>query len=178
MQKPKLLIKNQQQKKEQIQRLVGEDLFIFTDDVNTAKCSKSVAKITECRDNTLVRLNLKQNYAINDSSSKYFKELLPLEIIDRCVFANSFKLSEVTIPKEISEICDYAFSGCISIGKIKIGKNVKSIGIYAFAYCNSASYVILGKQVESIGNNAFNGCQSLSAVYYAGIPANFKNIVM
>ena len=104
--------------------------------------------------------------------------IINCKTIGKEAFSGCTGIEKLEIGANVTEICDYAFSGCISIGKIKIGKNVKSIGIYAFAYCNSASCVILGKQVESIGNNAFNGCQSLTAVYYAGTPENFKNIVI
>ena len=50
-------------KKEQIEKLVGEDLFFIKGRLNTGN-SKYYTEISECRDNALVKLMLKNKYLI------------------------------------------------------------------------------------------------------------------
>ncbi|SVD35760.1 uncharacterized protein METZ01_LOCUS388614, partial [marine metagenome] len=70
----------------------------------------------------------------------------------------------VTIPSSVTEIGDYAFSGCNSLKSVTIPNNVTSIGNYAFRECHSLASVEIGNGVESIGSEAFSSCESLTSI--------------
>ena len=51
------------------------------------------------------------------------------------LYLNNEEVKNLIIPKEITEIKKYAFSGCESIEQITIGNNVSSIKDRAFSGC-------------------------------------------
>lgn len=97
-------------------------------------------------------------------------------------------VTEAKIPDEVTEIKNYAFSGCSSLTSVTIGNGVTSIGKQAFYNCNLTSLTIpdrvtsigerafegnsdlvsvtIGEGVTSIGSYAFKGCSSLSSVVW------------
>ena len=80
------------------------------------------------------------------------------------------KLISVTIPPTITNICDWAFSCCVSLTSITIPDSVRCIGVYAFGDCTSLTNVTIGSRVNSIEWGAFDGCRSLINVYFKGPP--------
>ena len=148
-----------QRKKEQIEKLKGEDLFVFSYDYNTST-SNSSSKLDICRDNSHVRVNFKTNYQINDKESTNFGELLPLETIEKCVFANSFKLAEVVLPPTINKIESNAFINCYKLKNINLqGDYLQRIGDFAFANCESLNIDYI--DCNFIYQHAFSQCYSL-----------------
>ena len=67
-------------------------------------------------------------------------------------------LKEVILPNTLTEIGNYAFSGCTGLTSITIPEGVTSIGEYAFSGCNSLESVTIPQSVSSIGNRAFADC--------------------
>lgn len=105
-------------------------------------------------------------------------------------------IEDIVIPKNITEIKQYAFSNCTSIKSVEIGDNVTTIGRYAFLNCpilesvkigkgttNIESYafwkcskllgVLIGSQVETIGESSFRDCSVLENIT---IPSSVKKI--
>lgn len=101
-------------------------------------------------------------------------------------FSNNQKIQEVYIPKsvkklstrcfcecgalkkavfdpasEVTEICDYAFSGCVSLDGISLPPKLLYLGENSFYSCISLSSVRLPEQVISIGQSCFEECISL-----------------
>ena len=173
-----------QRKIEQIEKLKGEDLFVFTHDYSTYYSYSS--KLTECRDNSLINLKLKNNYQINAPGDKEFGKTFALRYIDKCAFANSFKLKEVELPEQIYEIGEYAFINCYKLASV----NLNCGGLYyirenAFSKCKSlaieeidckfleksafsdcTSLKNLNLKVNEIGVFCFLGCTSLESVIF------------
>lgn len=69
--------------------------------------------------------------------------------------------SEVVIPstyngKTVTQISDYAFSGCSSTTKITIPNSVTYIGQYAFNRCSMLETILIPSSVTTVGQYAFN----------------------
>ena len=78
-----------------------------------------------------------------------------------------------TIPASVTEIGDYAFSGCSGLTSVTIPASVTEIGGYAFYGCSGLTSVTIPAGVTNIGSNAFYGCSGLTSVT---IPAGVTNI--
>ncbi len=80
------------------------------------------------------------------------------------LYLNGTPVTKLTIPKEITSIGTYAFSGCNWLTSVTIPDSVTSIGTYAFSDCASLTSVTIGDSVTSIGSYAFSDCDSLTSV--------------
>ena len=63
---------------------------------------------------------------------------------------------KITIPENVREIGDYAFSGCSSLRSITIPESVKKIGDYAFLNCYSLTKISIPDSVEKVGIGIFS----------------------
>ena len=68
------------------------------------------------------------------------------------------------IPKGITEIGDYAFSGCRELTSIDIPEGVTRIGNRAFLGCSGLTSITIPNSVTSIGNGAFSSCTGLTSI--------------
>ena len=80
------------------------------------------------------------------------------------LYLNGVLVTDLVIPKDISEIKPYAFSGGSCITSVTIPEGVTSIGGSAFEGCSSLASVTIPEGVTSIGDSAFDGCSSLTSV--------------
>ena len=71
--------------------------------------------------------------------------------------------TSVTIPKSVTCIGDYAFSGCSGLTSITIPDSVTRIGNNSFWSC-PMTRVIIPNSVASIGNDAFSYCSRLTRI--------------
>lgn len=83
------------------------------------------------------------------------------------------KTNEYTIPKSVTSIGNYAFSGCNKLTSIIIPKSVTSIGDYAFSRCDGLKQITIPNSVTSIGNGAFANSNGLK---YITIPKSVSSI--
>ena len=70
------------------------------------------------------------------------------------------------IPKGITEIEDYAFSGCDKIEQICFPEGIVKIGAYAFVGCASLKEVSLPEGVTRLELGTFSKCRSLASVCF------------
>ena len=177
-----------QRKKEQISKLVGEEVFIFSHEYHPSLGNSS--KLCECRDNAFIRLDLKNNYQVNDPEDKDFGEVYPLRVIDKCAFANSFKLTDINLPEQIYEIDEYAFVNCFKLKNINLGggslcyirdhafSRCKNLDIdkiycnflYKYSFSDCTSLKELQLKVNQIGACCFSGCSSLKSIEFLKQP--------
>ena len=68
------------------------------------------------------------------------------------------------IPDGVTEIRDYAFSGCTSLQSIEIPNSVTKIGSEAFRGCTSLQSIEIPDSVTEIGESAFRCCTSLQSI--------------
>ena len=83
------------------------------------------------------------------------------------------KKTSYIIPNSVTNIENYAFSGCKSLTSIEIPNSVSNIGNYAFCGCDSLASIEIPNSVSNIGNYAFSGCKSLTSI---NIPNSVTNI--
>jgi hypothetical protein len=74
------------------------------------------------------------------------------------------KMTEISLPNNVTSIGHSAFGGCYSLISINIPESVTEIGINAFANCRSLTSITIPNGVTSIGWTAFSGCSSLTSV--------------
>ena len=87
-------------------------------------------------------------------------------VIGEKVFMQKTGLTEITIGKNVTEIGDYAFSGCKNLGKVTFedGTAALTIGAEAFASCSLLEDVSLPTRLTTIGSGAFRSCSSLTEI--------------
>lgn len=75
------------------------------------------------------------------------------------------KITSVTIPSTVTEICEEAFWGCEELVSLNLNDGLKIIGKSAFSNCDSLTEIIIPYSVEKIDNWAFFGCNNLQTAY-------------
>ncbi len=85
-------------------------------------------------------------------------------------------ISEIHIPRSITEIGESSFRGCTNLRVIDIPEGVKKIGDAAFYFCASVKEINLPGTLSQIVNYAFYGCNSLETVYYNGSESDWNKI--
>ena len=85
-------------------------------------------------------------------------------------------LTKYTIPKNVTEIREYAFSECSSLTSIALQKNVTVIGGWCFFGCTKLASIAVPKKVKAIGTRAFAGCPDLSVITVDKKNECFKSI--
>ena len=93
------------------------------------------------------------------------------------LFLDGKEVKELTIPKEITKIKDYAFINCSSITNIILPTSLKTIGEVAFSGCGSLTSVTIPASVTSIGSYSFSRCRRLSQVTVPDSVTSFGNDV-
>ena len=98
------------------------------------------------------------NYAFQDTgiTSCNFPKLTS---IGQYAFSSCSLMTNITIPKGVTYINDYAFQYCQSLRSVDLS-NVTEIGTYAFTMCNSLK-TIKSDKVLTINNEAFRSCNKL-----------------
>ena len=91
--------------------------------------------------------------------------------IGNWAFAWCKKLTEVTIPLNVTSIGESAFYGC-GLTSVTIPSSVTSIGNYAFAWCGGLKSVTISEGVMDIGGAAFEACGMTSVT----IPSSVTRI--
>ena len=72
--------------------------------------------------------------------------------------------TDITIPKGITKICDYAFVNSDTITNVVIPNSVISIGDSAFNCCSNLKNISIPNSVVNIGKGAFSSCFNLEKV--------------
>ena len=107
----------------------------------------------------------KDVFANTDITEVTFEEYSPIKIIEESAFKNCAKLNNIELPYSLLKIGKSAFENT-SISQICIPKYVSEIGDCAFY--NNANLKIVeftqNSQLSSIGSSAFSNCTNLSSI--------------
>ncbi len=79
-------------------------------------------------------------------------------------FSGCRNLKSLVIPNSVTQIEAYAFEGCTNLENITIPESVSSVGNYAFKDCKSLVSIDLPDALTSIGDYAFSGCTALKSI--------------
>ena len=91
-------------------------------------------------------------------------------------YACLLDIPEVTIPKNIKSINEYAFNSCHSLEAVIIEEGCQYLGENAFENCSELSEVYLPESIEEIDSNCFRNCPKLVNIIYAGTVEDWENI--
>ena len=119
------------------------------------------------------------NYA-EERWAQYINEIyaisLPEQLTSICdyAFTNAKHLAAITIPAEVVSIGESAFEDCRLMDSVVFaGNNVQEIGAWAFYNCHNLSQITIPEGVTSIGNGAFYGCAYLKDLV---LPSTLEDI--
>lgn len=83
------------------------------------------------------------------------------------------KSGSFTVPKTVTEICDYAFDHCYRLTSVNMYNSVTKIGNHAFSFCWHLSKIRLSDRLLSLGDEALSHCDDLTEIH---LPATLKYI--
>lgn len=87
-----------------------------------------------------------------------------IETVGKAAFFGRTDINSVELLNTISEICDYAFAGCLGLEKIKIPDSVKNLGKSSFMSCSELTSVSLGRNITEIPEDCFSMCVKLTSL--------------
>lgn len=184
-------------------KTIGSNAFVYSNGWSDEEVSK-LKKITVNKNNKYYSSDSKGVLFNKDKTtlimypiaSKTTKYDIPKTVkkIEPHAFRDVTNLKTITIPKSVTAVYDYAFSGCTAkiaevpenikfigqwafnssgIEKVTITKNIKWYGTEIFSGAKKLKTVVIKDGVKKIGNNLFMLCTGIKKVT---IPASVKTI--
>lgn len=92
-------------------------------------------------------------------------------------FGNTIRIRKITIGRDVTNVGNYAFAGCIFAEEIIVPEGVEHIGDCAFGACTALMSITIPDSVTSIGNGAFSECEGLTNIILPTTLTYFGNAV-
>ena len=102
----------------------------------------------------------------------------PVVSIGDSAFYGCENITSIELPSSIKSIGNSAFYYCCGFETITIPDSINNIGDEAFYNCYNLEKIIIGNGVKTIGYRAFYHCTDLTGVFYNGVAADKKKIVI
>ena len=140
----------------------GDFLFEFCDNLETVSFPNTLAKIGHCSFMPHLDSSTTPQTALGLKTL-----ILPDGIteIEKAAFAGT-RLTELTIPKSIETVGDYAFESCINLKKVRY--EGKIIGGFMFVKCFALKEFTIASTCTEISSHCFNYCSNLREITYEG----------
>lgn len=145
-------------------RIIGYDVFEDCVELREITIPKNVMEIKNvvfCGCTNLSEIKVEEGNKVFKSVTGVLFSIDGKQLICYPTGRNSVKYE---IPKEVEEICDYAFEGVSRLKEIRINNGVKTIGDGAFCGCRNLAKITIPSSVTSLGEEAFSDCKSLEKV--------------
>ena len=84
--------------------------------------------------------------------------------LEKQIFVNCPKLTQVTLPAEITKIGEWTFSGCNALESIQLPERMTTLEKCLFAHCKALKEVTLPAGLTTIGSKAFFECSELATI--------------
>ena len=84
------------------------------------------------------------------------------------LYCSNVKMTEISIPKNVTTIGSRAFVCCKSLRSVKVPESVTEIGDTAFLNCIALKTFEIPEGIMEIGKCAFWGCTALSEITFDG----------
>ena len=94
----------------------------------------------------------------------YDNNLFTVVAIGSNAFSSNSKITSVSLPVQIKEIANSAFSGCSGLSHILLSDSLEIIGDNAFQGCSNLVSINIPRNVRLVGKEAFSGCSSLESI--------------
>lgn len=167
---------------------IGADLYVdnkLVTDVTIPDGVKSIGKYAFCGYSSLKSISFPSSIRSIGKSAFYdcpnLDEVYATNIEDWCkikfedtfsnpifyagkIYIDGELATDITIPKGITKICDYAFVNSDTITNVVIPNSVISIGDSAFSGCYDLKNISIPNSVVNIGEGAFSSCFNLEEV--------------
>ena len=101
--------------------------------------------------------------SVDENNQKYDSREDCNAIIETAANTLIYGCGKTTVPKDVTKIGDYAFSGCKNLVEIKLPDSVTSIGQWCFSK-SSLKSIVIPDSVTEIGEGAFWGCRLLEKI--------------
>lgn len=133
-----------------------QDTFVQDDMLFTLNHSKLTASVKANTD-TLTKAIIPEKVYCNSS---YYT----VTTLEYHAFYDIDTLTEVFIPKTITNYLGAPFSHCKNLTKARFDENLTKLGSQMFMYCDSLSDVILPKTITTLPSGLFYSCKSLTSI--------------
>ncbi len=84
-------------------------------------------------------------------------------------FQNCSELTEIVLPKNVTEIGSNAFEDCTGLTDITLPDSLRTINAMAFQGCSGLTHIILPQKLTAIMSKAFFGCDKLTTIVSAAL---------
>ena len=101
--------------------------------------------------------------SVDKNNQKYDSRANCNAIIETATNTLIFGCGKTLVPKDVTKIGDYAFSGCKNLVEIKLPDSVTSIGHWCFRK-SSLKSIVIPDSVTEIGDAAFWECRALEKI--------------
>ena len=117
--------------------------------------------ITELSDNTVIKL---RSFALYHHTTLVNVDFPNLTDIGQYAFSGCTNLALTNLPSGVSKINGYAFSDCTNLALTKLPSNVTTISIRAFEKCTGLTTLTFTGTPNTFYANAFDGCTNLTTI--------------
>ncbi len=126
--------------------------------------NENTGSVLEKYEKFLDDCGLKEYININSNDIKTLTIPENVKEIKEHAFSGCKSLNQITIPENVKEMKEYAFSGCKSLKRVKIFNGITKINKSTFFMCKSLEEINIPNSVKSIDKDAFWGCESLREI--------------
>jgi len=164
--------------------IITQGEFMYA--INDANTSVSVAVYIGNSENitvpTIVNgypvLGVTSGFLASNSTVKTVSLPDSITIIGNKAFYSS-AITKITLPKNVTHICDEAFFKCFALTEVKLNDKLESIGDMAFWNSYSISRMEIPVSVTTIGDEAFAHIGVLNEiVFYGNVPQNIGSEIL